>query len=136
MGDRPPFVCAGKTMVQNSAGKYLFLRRSASSKHFKAKWEMPGGKMDPGETLEKCLLREAKEETGLEISLEHVMGCAEGDIPDKRLAYLFLSAKIIGSDAVILSDEHDDFKWVTPEEALTLDLCPAFVPFLHSLVSN
>ena len=43
-----PFVVAPKVMVRNQAGQYLFLRRSADSKHFAGQWEMPGGKADPG----------------------------------------------------------------------------------------
>ena len=132
MGDQP-YVIAGKVMIQNADGRFLFIRRSQSSNHFKAQWEMPGGKMDPGETLSDCLIRETKEETGLDIAIDHVMGAAEGDIPAYRLAYLFLSAHVVGSEVIRLSDEHDDFKWVTPEEALDLDLCPAFVPFINEL---
>ena len=64
-----PFVVAPKVMVRGPSGRYLFLRRSAASRYFAGQWEMPGGKMDPGETLEKCLVRETKEETGLDIRL-------------------------------------------------------------------
>lgn len=131
-----PYVVAGKVMIRNAAGMYLFMRRSAASKHFKSQWEMPGGKMDPGETVEDCLLRETMEETGLVVSLDRVMGAAEGEIPTYRLAYLILSAKIVGSDHITLSDEHDAYKWVTPEQALQLDLCPAFIPFMQSIMST
>lgn len=127
-----PFVVAGKVMVRNKAGRYLFLRRAGSSKHFRGKWEMPGGKMDPGETLEDCLVRETKEETGLDIRLTHVLGAAEGDIPAYRLAYIMLGGETDG-EAVTLSDEHDACEWVTPADALALDICPAFVPFIRSL---
>ena len=90
--------------------------------------------MDPGETLEDTLIRETKEETGLDVSVQHVMGAAEGEIPTYRLAYIMLSAEIIGSAAVTLSEEHDDYTWVTAAEALELDLCPAFIPLVQGLV--
>lgn len=97
---------------------------------------MPGGKEDPGETLSDCLIREAKEETGLDIVITHVMGASEGEIPTLRLAYLFLSANVIGPDTVTLSDEHDAYQWVTPQQALDLDLCPGLIPFIQSLASS
>ena len=134
MSEIKPYVVAGKVMVTNKAGEYLFLKRSAESKHFKSQWEMPGGKMDPGETLEDCLVRETREETGLDVAIVHVLGSSEGEIPTFRLAYLILSAEIIGSDTVTLSDEHDDYKWVTPTAAMDLDLCPAFVSFIKSII--
>ncbi len=129
----PPYVIAPKAMVRNAEGKYLFLRRSLSSKHFKHQWEMPGGKMDPGETLEQTLLRETLEETGLHVRITRVLGAAEGSIPTYRLAYIMMEGEVEGPDSVTLSEEHDDFVWATPAEALKLDLCPAFVPFVQSL---
>lgn len=126
-----PFVMTAKVMVRNPAGQYLFLRRSSASKHFKGKWEMPGGKMDPGEDLEECLVRETKEETGLDVRITHVLGAAEGEIPAYRLAYMIMEA-VADSDAVLLSHEHDAFEWVPLVDASALDLCPAFVSFIDT----
>lgn len=131
-----PFVIAPKALVCNKDGKCLFLRRSQSSRHFAGQWEMPGGKMDPGETLEACLLRETKEETGLDIRLNRVLGAAEGATEKFRLAYIILSATIVGAGPVTLSDEHDACEWFSPKQALQLDLCPAFIPFVQSLAST
>ncbi|HET6255093.1 MAG TPA: NUDIX domain-containing protein [Puia sp.] len=51
-------VQAGGGLVQNPAGRYLFMLR-------RSKWDLPKGKLDPGETLEQCAVREVGEETGL-----------------------------------------------------------------------
>ena len=55
---------AGGGLVRNEKGEVLFIFR-------RGKWDLPKGKLDDGETLEACAVREVKEETGLkEISLE------------------------------------------------------------------
>jgi 8-oxo-dGTP pyrophosphatase MutT (NUDIX family) len=57
-------VKAGGGLVRNGEGRYLFmLRRSV--------WDLPKGKLDPGETIEQCAVREVGEETGLQgVTLE------------------------------------------------------------------
>src|SRR5258708_10903793 len=49
---------AGGGLVDNGKGEYLFMFR-------RDKWDLPKGKLDPGETLEHCAVREVGEETGL-----------------------------------------------------------------------
>ncbi len=51
-------VQAGGGLVQNGNEQYLFMLR-------RGKWDLPKGKLDPGETLEQCAIREVGEETGL-----------------------------------------------------------------------
>ena len=49
---------AGGGLVENEKGEVLFMFR-------RGKWDLPKGKLDPGETLEACALREVEEETGV-----------------------------------------------------------------------
>jgi 8-oxo-dGTP pyrophosphatase MutT (NUDIX family) len=50
---------AGGGLVRNGEGRYLFMLR-------RGVWDLPKGKLDPGETIEQCAVREVGEETGLE----------------------------------------------------------------------
>jgi 8-oxo-dGTP pyrophosphatase MutT (NUDIX family) len=52
-------VQAGGGLVSNGKGEYLFMLR-------RGKWDLPKGKLDKGETLEQCAVREVGEETGLQ----------------------------------------------------------------------
>ncbi|HTR28535.1 MAG TPA: NUDIX domain-containing protein [Puia sp.] len=57
-------VRAGGGLVRDPQGRYLFMLR-------RGKWDLPKGKLDPGETLEQCAVREVREETGLrEVKLD------------------------------------------------------------------
>jgi 8-oxo-dGTP diphosphatase len=106
-----PFSLAVKALVADGEGRILAIRRSAASSQFGGNWDLPGGKVDPGESFDVALVREAAEETGLRIVLTGVAGATEYDCPKVRLAVLFLEAAV-QSGQVRLSSEHDDYAWV------------------------
>ena len=84
--------------VVKKEGKTLILRRHPKSRNNPHKYELPGGKVDPGEFFDVALIREFKEETNLDVNIESMMNLE------------------ILSGEVQISDEHDDFKWVSNEE--------------------
>jgi len=126
---------APKVLVKGPSGLFLFLQRSSKSKHFASQWEVPGGKPDEGEEIGECLIRETKEETGLDLMITGVAGAGEGSIPNLNLVYVFMSGTVT-TQGVILSDEHDDFKWLSLEDALQLDLLPTLRIFIETFSSN
>jgi 8-oxo-dGTP diphosphatase len=65
---------AVRVLLTDRDGKILILKRSTDSKTNPGKWELPGGKVDQGESFDHALIREVYEETNLKISLEHVVG--------------------------------------------------------------
>ncbi|RXK58929.1 NUDIX hydrolase [Lacibacter luteus] len=52
-------ITAAGGLVENEKGEYLLIYR-------RGKWDLPKGKLDPGETIEQCAVREVEEETGLQ----------------------------------------------------------------------
>jgi mutator protein MutT len=60
-------------IVRNGNGEILLIRRSDSGT-----WDLPGGAVEPGETPSAALLREVREETGLEVSIVRVAGVFGG----------------------------------------------------------
>lgn len=114
------FGLAVKALIADDQGRILAIRRSLDSKQFKHAWDLPGGKVDPGESFDVALLREVAEETGLSVVLEGLAGAMEYNMPGSRLAVLVLRARRVSGE-VTLSSEHDDFVWARPAELAALD---------------
>ena len=110
-----------KILLKNKDGKYLVLLRSALKyPEAGAKWEMAGGRIDPGTTLFENLKREVKEETELDITGEPKLITAQDILKqDKHIVRLTYSGEANGE--VKLSDEHTDFKWLTLSEIKKLE---------------
>jgi 8-oxo-dGTP diphosphatase len=126
-----PFSLSAKVVIRDKEGRCLLLKRSMSSKGNPGKWDLPGGKVDAGESLEEGLLREVREEGGLTISLRSVLGAAESESPTKRVAYLIFEGRLV-SGKVRLSDEHDDFIWIDRKDLGSVDIAEQFRPFLET----
>ena len=65
----------GKTstaIIPYPGNKILLIKRN--TKPFKDYWALPGGRMDPGEKIEQTVVREVKEETGLDVAIVSVVG--------------------------------------------------------------
>ncbi|MCW3984583.1 MAG: NUDIX hydrolase [Candidatus Bathyarchaeota archaeon] len=65
----------GKTstaIIPYPDGKILLIKRN--TRPFVGYWALPGGRMDPGETIEQTVVREVKEETGLDVAIVEVLG--------------------------------------------------------------
>jgi 8-oxo-dGTP diphosphatase len=125
-----PWMSAVRAVIRDHAGRWLLLRRSSQCEHFVGTWELPGGKPDSGETIDRALCREVCEETGLLVHPTKLAGTTEREMPDVHLVVLcFYSTAEMR--AVTLSDEHDDFAWVQLSEMDGLDLHPETRAFLQ-----
>lgn len=111
-------------------GKVLATRRSASMPH-PFKWEFPGGKVKIGESPEKCINREIREELGIAIKVEQLM-------PSVLHSYDYDSIKLIpfvcsynGSDIVL--KEHESYTWVDINHLDSLDWLEADIKIVNRL---
>lgn len=103
-------------------GKVLMVR----TRKWSGKWGIPGGKIERGEAAEEALRREVREETGLtlgDIRFVMVQDCVNSDEFHVPAHFLLLNyVAEAESDTVVLNDEAEEFRWVTPEEAGAMDL--------------
>ena len=77
-------------------------------------WELPGGKREPGETMETCLAREFREEVGLEVSVGEALPVISHVYPHAHVVlHPFFCKRVSGEPANLQVAEH---RWVSPEE--------------------
>lgn len=111
-----------KILLKNKEGKYLFLYKNPK-KYLNdgSKWEIAGGRIDPGSSLLQNLRREVLEETGLEIKGEPKLISAQDIFPENGRHVVRLTYLGFGDGVVKLSDEHTDFKWLSVDEIKKLE---------------
>ena len=113
-------------------GLVMAAQRSALMK-MPLKWEFPGGKLDPGESPEDCLLRELAEEMNLNVSIKQTLPATTHDYPDIRVTlYPFICS--IGVQEATLY-EHSEITWLLPEELKSLDWAEADLSVIDSYFS-
>ncbi|WP_405913315.1 (deoxy)nucleoside triphosphate pyrophosphohydrolase [Streptomyces sp. NBC_00963] len=98
-------------------GRLLAARRSAPPE-LAGRWELPGGKLEPGESAGQALVRELREELGVETEpLERI----PGEWPLGRGFVLQVwTARLISGEVRPLED-HDELRWLGPDEIGTVD---------------
>jgi 8-oxo-dGTP diphosphatase len=96
-------VCHSSFVIEVSAalifrdGKLLITQRHAKS-HLGGLWEFPGGKREPGETFEECLVREIREELGVEICVGALFADLHHDYPEKSVRLKFFTCKLLSGE--------------------------------------
>ncbi|MER5765485.1 (deoxy)nucleoside triphosphate pyrophosphohydrolase [Streptomyces sp. NPDC002082] len=98
-------------------GRLLAARRSAPPE-LAGRWELPGGKAEPGESVPEALVRELREELGVETeALERIPG--EWPLKPGLVLHVW-TARLLSGDPLPLED-HDELRWLRPEELDSVD---------------
>ena len=90
---------------------------------YKDGWEIPGGKLEPGETPEECIVREIREELATEVRAERILGVVDYDYPSFHLTMHCILCTIVSGKLQLL--EHEAAKWVNKETLRSVEWLPA-----------
>lgn len=125
--NEPILNVAAKAVIINEAGKILIVRESAThdTNTQSSRYGLPGGRLNPGESYMDALKREVKEEVGLEVEPGRPVYVGEWrpvikGVPHQVVA-IFTVCRARGG-AVRLSEEHDGFEWINPEQHSKFDM--------------
>lgn len=94
-------------------------------------WEFVGGKVEPGETKQQALIRECREELDITVSVGPVFMQVAHSYPDITIHLTVFHASVGAGTPTLL--EHQDMRWILPEEAGHFDFCPADQVILEKL---
>ena len=124
-----PFRLTVKAVILDEQQRCLLMRRSAFNRSFVGCWEWPGGKVDDGEDFATALLREAREETGLEVQIAGLAGATMYEMPAMHMVLLCMEASLVSGE-LRLSEEHDDLAWVPLTEFPKFTFSPGVDVFM------
>ena len=123
-------------LLEDPAGRVLLVRTHKWS----GKWGIPGGKIRRGESTEDALRREIAEETGLAIHdirfalVQDSIDSPEFMRPEHFLLLNYVARVDERAGNVVLNDEAEEFRWLTPRDALALELnSPTRVLLEHAI---
>ena len=102
--------------------KFMICQRPAN-KARALLWEFVGGKVEEGESKEQALIRECREELAITIDVSDVFMEVTHTYPDITVHLTLFNATIKEGTPQML--EHNDIKWIAPDDISSYDFCPA-----------
>jgi 8-oxo-dGTP diphosphatase len=130
-----PAVVAAAAIVEH--GRVLVARRAGPAA-LAGRWEFPGGKVEPGEDAEAAVVRECREELGVEVAVGRPLthdvpvgtpgGWPGGGRPVVLRVYL---ARLVSG--VPRAVEHSELRWLGPDELTSVPWLPSNTPLLPAL---
>jgi len=122
-------------------GKVLLLKESSkySDGTNAGRYDVVGGRVEPGERFDDSLLREIKEETGLEAEVGRPFYVNEWR-PQVRgenwqIVGTFFECEVEAPE-VVLSEDHEEFVWIDPKDFKNYNIIPNLVPAFESFLSR
>lgn len=121
-------------------GKILCMQRGATKHDYTSfHWEFPGGKIELGETPQQALHRELIEEMELDVEVGEHIATVNHSYPDFDITLMFYRCIPVAHCAdgnqppAFVRLEHNDHRWLTPDQLHTLSWCPADFPVIDTL---
>jgi 8-oxo-dGTP diphosphatase len=123
----PKALVVGAAVVRD--GRVLAARRTTPA-DVAGRWELPGGKVDPGETPDAALVRELREELGCGVRVDRWL---TGEQPIRDTHRLRVALCTLTADEPVPGPDHDLVRWLATDELDDLDWLEPDRPFLPTL---
>jgi mutator protein MutT len=102
--------------------------------HLAGMWEFPGGKQEPGESLEHCLKREIKEELDIEIHVGKLFKTIHHEYEKKIVSLHVFECTYLGGEPKAV--ECEEFKWVKPTDLRQYKFPPPDLEIIELLIEG
>jgi 8-oxo-dGTP diphosphatase len=110
----------GALIWSHAEKRYLILKRSGEKDYARNIWECGTGRVDQGETYTQALHREIREELGVEVQIEFIIGTTHfyrgAHLPENEMLGIYYCCTLRGSNRIQLSWEHSEYRWLTPHQ--------------------
>jgi ADP-ribose pyrophosphatase YjhB (NUDIX family) len=121
--------CVG-AVIKDESGRLLLIKRGHEPGA--GLWSLPGGRIEPGETDAEALVREMREETGLEVAPGPLLGAVRRPAGDGDVIDIRDYAATITGGTLTPGDDAADARWVSAEDLDSLAITEGLVEALTS----
>jgi 8-oxo-dGTP diphosphatase len=142
MSESPSSAPSQATVVVGAAiarrgpdGPEILCARRSAPPALAGKWEFPGGKVEPGESDAEAIVRECREELGIEVAAGPLVG-GEQPIDERFVLRIYRAEMLPGQPEPEALEDHDLLLWVRPGSLVDLDWLPADVPVVAALAGT
>ena len=113
-------------------GRFLVTQRLDGT-HLAGTWEFPGGKCDPGESIEQCLVREIGEELGVGCSVGDEILRVSHEYAERRVDLHFFACELAGEPVPQIGQA---MRWVSRADLRALEFPPADAELIRRLAAT
>ncbi len=127
-----PEICVGAVTLRSE--HLLLIKRGTDPG--RGRWSLPGGRVEFGETMIEALTREVREEAGIEVVCDQIVGWVERMTDQYHFVIVDFFATPMGTADPVAGSDADDARWVPLWEVTELDLVDGLLDFLaeHEII--
>ncbi|REK71437.1 (deoxy)nucleoside triphosphate pyrophosphohydrolase [Paenibacillus paeoniae] len=125
------YILVAGAVIRNDQGEVLCALRSETMSMPRL-WEFPGGKLEPNESAEQCLVREILEELGYVIQVGDLIADVIHEYPSIRVRLVTYESKL--ASGMPVAQEHEQLLWLPVNRMRELEWAPADWPTVEALI--
>lgn len=133
------YIGLGVGAVIEKDGKYFLAKRGEEARNKVGKWEFPGGAVEMGDTVEETIVREMKEEHGIDVEVKELLDYQSYFLSNDNqhwFAVTFLCSLVSGEPKILETEKCEEIGWFTLDEIEKLDLAISSRKNLKSLLDS